>query len=76
MARMRGLGITREKTFPIRLTVKERTDLQRQARATGLSVSDYVRCRIFGVAFETFGGKTPREKANPTPTPVPANPTP
>ena len=71
MARMRGLGVTREKTFPIRLTVKERNELQRCARATSLSVSDYVRCRIFGTPYETLGGKTPKGITPPVPS-IPA----
>ncbi len=57
MALSSGMGIRRDKGFPLRLKSTELSDLKRRARGVNLSMSEYARCKIFDIPFKMMGGK-------------------
>ncbi len=57
MALSSGMGFRRGSGIPLRLSPPEKKKLKKLADAVGLSMSEYVRCRIFDIPFHMIGGK-------------------
>lgn len=68
MALSSGMGERRNKGFPLRLSMEERRDLKKRAGEVKLSMSEYVRCKVFDIPFKLLGGKNlvgrPRKDAD------------
>lgn len=60
MALASGMGVRRNKGFPLRMKLSERQELRRRARAKDVSMSEYARCKIFDIPFSLVGGKNPK----------------
>ncbi len=57
MALSSGMGVRRGPGIPLRMTKNEKAKLKKMANAVGLSMAEYVRCKIFEIPFHLVGGK-------------------
>lgn len=58
--------------FSLRLKKSEKRVLERQARASRVSLNTFIRCKALDIPFETVGGIAPQKAASPEKIPVEA----
>jgi hypothetical protein len=47
MARSSGMGVRREEVLPVYFSKREKADLVKLAKAAGMSMVEFVRCKTF-----------------------------
>lgn len=59
MARSSGMGLRRDLPLPLYLSRAEKVALKKSAKAAGLSMVEYVRCKTFDYPIHVLNGKKP-----------------
>lgn len=57
MAKSKQAGLRRDEPLFLRLSVSEKALVRKRARATGLTMDEYARCKIFEIPFEYVNGR-------------------